>query len=45
MKFEQSIASDDSTPVSEPVTDEDIISEVRECFGTGTNAAYSEEGE
>ncbi len=35
-EFEYWIASDDNTPVSEHVTDEDIIAEVRERFGTGT---------
>ena len=44
-EFEQWIVSDDSTPVSEPVTDEDIISEVQECFGAGTSATCSEEEE
>ena len=43
-EFEQWIVGDDSTPVSEPVTDEDIISEVQERFGAGTSAARSEEG-
>ena len=42
-EFEQWIVSDDSTPVSEPVTDEDIILEVQERFGAGTSAARSEE--
>ncbi|XP_030265085.1 tigger transposable element-derived protein 6-like [Sparus aurata] len=44
-EFEQWILSDDSTPVSEPVTDEDIISEVQERFGAGTSAACSKEEE
>lgn len=35
----------DSTPVSEPVTDEDIILEVQERFGVGTSAARTEEEE
>lgn len=44
-EFEQWIATDDSVPVSEPVTDEDIGAEVREHFGVGTDAVGSEEGE
>ena len=44
-EFEQWIESDDSTPVSEIVTDEDIISEVQERFGAGTSGARSEEKE
>ena len=38
-EFEQWIAIDDSTPVSEPVTDEAIITEVRKRFGVGATAA------
>ncbi|XP_056442513.1 tigger transposable element-derived protein 6 [Gadus chalcogrammus] len=44
-EFEQWIESDDSTPVSEIVTDEDIISEVQERFGAGPSGARSEEDE
>ncbi|KAG7273270.1 hypothetical protein CRUP_009698, partial [Coryphaenoides rupestris] len=42
-EFEQWITADDNTPVSEPVTDEDIIAEVRERFG-GADAAGSNVG-
>ncbi|XP_048878070.1 tigger transposable element-derived protein 6 [Brienomyrus brachyistius] len=42
-EFEHWIAVDDSTPVSEPVTDDDIIAAVKEGFGMGTDTSDEEE--
>lgn len=44
-QFEQWIESDDSTPVSEPVTDEDLSAEVQDRFGAGTSAVREGEEE